>query len=403
MKKFKNYKDSINRMAFSRLSRIIIFSFFAFSFGLTGTLVLFSILKKSPSANENLTEFINGEDYSKGSGGFETSSIPQFRSKKSDTSENLNKKNTQSEKKDLQNSNMAKKSSQKEFTDVDELALIDSLFEEEAGFGNTDADNLDAAAEVLSQDLWTSEEPELTYSTYCVQKCDMIGIIAEKYNITQDTIISVNNIQRSRLIQVGQYLKIPTMPGILYTVKKNGETIEQIAEKNGISAVKCAKVNSLKKDSQLAAGFTIFLPDAQLDWVTRQEINGDLFIRPLHARYWTSSPFGWRNSPFTGKRSYHSGIDMAVAMNTPVYAALGGKVTSTGFNNVYGNYIILTHHSGYKTLYAHLSKILVTKGSYADTNKMIGRVGNTGMSTGPHLHFTVYKFGKAVNPENLWK
>ena len=86
-----------------------------------------------------------------------------------------------------------------------------------------------------------------------------------------------------------------------------------------------------------------------------------------------------------------------------MYAALGGTVTSAGFNNVYGNYIIITHHSGYKTLYGHLSAILVTRGQYVDTNTRIGRVGSTGMSTGPHLHFTVYKFGKTVNPLGLWK
>lgn len=86
-----------------------------------------------------------------------------------------------------------------------------------------------------------------------------------------------------------------------------------------------------------------------------------------------------------------------------MYAALGGTVTSAGFNNVYGNYIIITHHSCYKTLYGHLSAILVTRGQYVDTNTRIGRVGSTGMSTGPHLHFTVYKFGKTVNPLGLWK
>ena len=94
---------------------------------------------------------------------------------------------------------------------------------------------------------------------------------------------------------------------------------------------------------------------------------------------------------------------MACPQGTNVYAALGGTVTSTGFNNVYGNYIIVTHNSGYKTLYGHLSAILVTRGKYVDTNTKIGKVGSTGMSTGPHLHFTVYKNGKTVDPMALWK
>lgn len=281
--------------------------------------------------------------------------------------------------------------------ELDELAIIDSLAETDA-----DSDGL-AAAEVLSQDARSSEGLELCYFTYRVQKGDMIGFIADKFNVTQDTIISVNNIHQSRLIQIGQILKIPSMPGIVYTVKKNGETANSIAEKFEVSAEKLARVNHLQENQNLVAGQTLFAPDALLDWVTRQEINGDLFHKPVRSRYYLSSYYGWRSSPFSGKRSYHSGVDMACPQGTPVYAALGGTVTSVGYNNVYGNYIIVTHHSGYKTLYGHLSKQLVTRGKWVDTNSRIGLVGSTGLSTGPHLHFTVYKFGKTVNPAGLWK
>lgn len=260
---------------------------------------------------------------------------------------------------------------------------------------------LDAAASVLSSE--NGNAIMLSYQTYRVKSGDMIGIIADRYGVTQDTIISVNSIRQSRLLQVGQYLKIPSMPGILYTVKKDGETPETIAEKYEVSAEKCAKVNLMKENSSLDAGTSLFVPDAQLDWVTRQEINGDLFVRPLHGRYWLSSYYGWRESPFTGHRSFHTGIDMASPMGTSVYAALGGEVSSTGFNATYGNYIIVSHHSGYKTLYGHLSAILVVRGQYVDTNTRIGRVGNTGLSTGPHLHFTVFKSGKTVNPLGLLK
>jgi murein DD-endopeptidase MepM/ murein hydrolase activator NlpD len=230
----------------------------------------------------------------------------------------------------------------------------------------------------------------------------MIGFIADKYNVTQDTIISVNSIKQSRLIQVGQYLKIPSIPGIIYTVKKDGETPSSIAEKYEVAAEKCALVNSVAVDTSLKAGASIFVPDAELDWVTRQEINGDLFRKPLKSRYWLSSPYGWRDSPFnTGKRSFHSGVDMAASQGTPIYAALDGKVTTTGYSAVYGNYVIITHHSGYKSLYAHMSQITCKRGNFVYTNTMIGRVGSTGQSTGPHLHWTVYKNGKTVNPLSL--
>lgn len=242
----------------------------------------------------------------------------------------------------------------------------------------------------------------LSYSVYRVRKGDMIGFIAEAFNVTSDSIISVNNIRNSRTIQIGDYLKIPTMPGILYTVKKDGETAETIAEKYKVDALKCSAVNHIISDASLSAGTTLFVPDAALDWVTRQEINGDLFRKPIRARWYKSSSFGWRASPFTGARSYHSGVDMACPIGTNIYAALPGKVTATGYNSTYGNYVIIAHHSGYKTLYGHMSAILCHTGNYVTQDTRIGRVGSTGMSTGPHLHFTVFKNNKQLNPENLW-
>ena len=249
----------------------------------------------------------------------------------------------------------------------------------------------------------STEPATLTYQTYRVKSGDMIGYIADAFGITQDTIISVNNIRQSRLIQPNQYLKIPSMPGILYTVKKDGETIENIAVKYEVDPQKCALVNYLNPNTELKAGYSLFVPDAELDWMTRQEINGDLFKRPLKVRYWLSSPYGWRASPFnTGSRSFHGGIDMAVASGTPIYPAMDGEVTTAGYNATYGNYVIIKHHSGYKTLYGHMSKITCKKGNFVYAGStQIGLVGSTGLSTGPHLHFTVYKNGNTINPSSV--
>lgn len=385
MNKYNNYKNLTfimkleklyKKICSSRFRKIVFNSTFAFAGGIS---VAWGILY--------LVSNLNVE---KGVGGLETSVPAEYIDESSD--------------KEIKASGAAKMSgtaseadSMDALAELDELAIIDSLAETDA-----DSDGL-AAAEVLSQDARSSEGLELCYFTYRVQKGDMIGFIADKFNVTQDTIISVNNIHQSRLIQIGQILKIPSMPGIVYTVKKNGETANSIAEKFEVSAEKLARVNHLQENQNLVAGQTLFAPDALLDWVTRQEINGDLFHKPVRSRYYLSSYYGWRSSPFSGKRSYHSGVDMACPHGTPVYAALGGTVTSVGYNNVYGNYIIVTHHSGYKTLYGHLSKQLVTRGKWVDTNSRIGLVGSTGLSTGPHLHFTVYKFGKTVNPAGLWK
>lgn len=385
MNKYNNYKNFTfimklerlyKKICSSRFRKIVFNSTFAFAGGIS---VAWGILY--------LVSNLNVE---KGVGGLETSVPAEYIDESSD-------KEIKASGTAKMNGTASESDSMDALAELDELAIIDSLAETDA-----DSDGL-AAAEVLSQDARSSEGLELCYFTYRVQKGDMIGFIADKFNVTQDTIISVNNIHQSRLIQIGQILKIPSMPGIVYTVKKNGETANSIAEKFEVSAEKLARVNHLQENQNLVAGQTLFAPDALLDWVTRQEINGDLFHKPVRSRYYLSSYYGWRSSPFSGKRSYHSGVDMACPQGTPVYAALGGTVTSVGYNNVYGNYIIVTHHSGYKTLYGHLSKQLVTRGKWVDTNSRIGLVGSTGLSTGPHLHFTVYKFGKTVNPAGLWK
>lgn len=261
-----------------------------------------------------------------------------------------------------------------------------------------------AATDDLDAESGISEEDDLDlyYTVYRVRKGDMIGNLAEAFGVTQDTLISVNNIRSSRLIQIDQCLRIPSMPGILYSVRTDGETAESIAASYKVSEDKITRVNKLASGAVLKAGTQLFIPDAELDWVTRQEINGDLFMRPIKNWYYISSRFGWRSSPFTGERSYHGGIDMACAAGTPVYAALLGTVTTAGWSDIYGNYVIITHYSGYKSLYGHMSKLNVKKGQFVSTGTKIGEVGSTGLSTGPHLHFTVYKNGKSVNPAALW-
>ncbi len=256
--------------------------------------------------------------------------------------------------------------------------------------------------ENLTEEISVDEDKEVTYFSYRVKKGDMISVIADRYNVTQDTIISVNNIRSSRLLQIGTYLKIPSKPGIIYTVRKDGETLTTIAEKYNVDVEKCAFVNNMSKEDSLSAGTMLFIEDAKLDWVTRQEINGDLFKKPIKGWWYKSSSFGYRSSPFTGARSWHSGVDMASKQGTLIYAALPGTVTYAGYNNTYGYHVIIKHHSGYSTLYGHMSEMLVKKGQFVTHDSKIGRVGSTGLSTGPHLHFTVMKNGNPVNPVKLW-
>lgn len=247
----------------------------------------------------------------------------------------------------------------------------------------------------------TRQDSGLSYFSYRVKKGDIIGLIAQEYNVTEDTIISVNNIKSSRTLQVGQYLRIPSMPGILYTVKNDGETVNAIATRFKVDAEKTSAANGVDMAAALTAGRTIFVADAKMDPYTKMEINGDLFKNPLHSSYYVSSRFGWRVSPFdASKRTYHGGIDMACPQGTSIYPSAEGTVITAAWSNIYGNYVILEHNSGYKTLYGHMSKITCTKGQYVYQSTVIGKVGSTGQSTGPHLHFTVYKNDRSINPES---
>jgi len=91
-------------------------------------------------------------------------------------------------------------------------------------------------------------------------------------------------------------------------------------------------------------------------------------------------------------------------MGAPVRAAMAGRVIQVGSNDYsWGNFIIISHHSGYRTFYAHLSRTRVRVGAYVETGERIGDIGSTGLSTGPHLHFTVYKNGVTVNPRTLMR
>ncbi|WP_353893279.1 peptidoglycan DD-metalloendopeptidase family protein [Proteinivorax hydrogeniformans] len=123
-------------------------------------------------------------------------------------------------------------------------------------------------------------------------------------------------------------------------------------------------------------------------------------IRPAEGR--VSSPFGYRNHPFTGARQLHTGIDIANATGTPILATANGTVVTASYSGGYGNLIIIDHGYGYTTHYAHLSEIKVRKWQEVEKGEVIGNMGSTGRSTGPHLHYEVRVGGKPVNPKEYY-
>jgi len=119
-------------------------------------------------------------------------------------------------------------------------------------------------------------------------------------------------------------------------------------------------------------------------------------IRPTDG--WFSSGFGYRISPFTKRREFHKGIDIATRIGTPVIAPADGLVVHASKEGNFGNMISINHGYNLKTRYGHLSKFRITKGQYVNRGQIIGEVGNTGRCTGPHLHYEVLLNGVPVNP-----
>jgi murein DD-endopeptidase MepM/ murein hydrolase activator NlpD len=123
---------------------------------------------------------------------------------------------------------------------------------------------------------------------------------------------------------------------------------------------------------------------------------------PAHAFTVTSS-FGWREHPISGKKKFHTGVDIRLAMNTPVGPVFAGKVIFAGVYGGYGKVIVIKHANKRYTLYGHLNKIIVTKGQVVAARQIMAYSGSTGYSTGPHLHLAYWVNGRYVDPLTIWR
>lgn len=127
--------------------------------------------------------------------------------------------------------------------------------------------------------------------------------------------------------------------------------------------------------------------------------NGMLTVRPITSSARMSSGFGYRIHPVTGKSKFHKGMDFAAPIGTPIYATGNGVVTFSGWGTGYGRYVEVDHGNGTVTRYAHTSANYVNVGDTVYANQQIAAVGNTGRSTGAHLHYEVRQNGQAINPQ----
>ncbi len=215
--------------------------------------------------------------------------------------------------------------------------------------------------------------------------------LAARCTLPYDALASLNRIPHNRVLEIGEKLLLPSVPGLWIYQRPWGDLgyllLSRAKEKKGIPL-------SLGKEKLL------FFPNTDFNPTERAFFLNTAFRLPLPVARLTSS-WGYRSDPFTGERSFHGGVDLAAPVGTEVYAAREGEVVDIGQNSVYGNYIVMRHGEGWTSLYGHLSKIETSLHKWHSSGSIIGRVGSTGMSTGPHLHFELSRNGDSVNPGSL--
>ncbi len=122
------------------------------------------------------------------------------------------------------------------------------------------------------------------------------------------------------------------------------------------------------------------------------------FVSPLPGGAYVTCAYGWRIHPIWGDRRFHSGVDLAASQGTPIYAIAAGTVTTAAYGDANGYYVSISHGNGYGSVYCHMTNYIVSVGDSVSQGQVIGYVGSTGWSTGPHLHFEIHVNGSAVNP-----
>lgn len=286
--------------------------------------------------------------------------------------------------------------------------------------------------------------------TYKVKKKDTIPAIAKRYGVKQDTILMNNKDALNNKMKVGDTITFPSIDGLYYKLEKN-DTLAKIAKKYGISVIDIVDYNNINP-KKLKAGSTIFLkgvtlqkykdvegrlianqqakedkkknknkekekekekpenppkgtkgsppppppPEDNDDGGRSAAYSGAGFAYPV--RYaGVSSPFGNRYHPVLKRYILHTGVDL-VAKYVPLRAAKAGVVTFAGNMSGYGKIIIIRHDNGYETRYAHLSVISTNVGEHVNQGDLIGKTGNSGRTTGAHLHFEIRQNGVPKNP-----
>jgi murein DD-endopeptidase MepM/ murein hydrolase activator NlpD len=246
--------------------------------------------------------------------------------------------------------------------------------------------------------------------SYVVAPGDSLWSIANAQNLEVDTLVG-SNVFKNSVLQPGTVLRIPNQDGMFYTFK-NKDKIEAVAKRYKISLDSIRKVNPTVDLVSLKAGNEIFLPGARPEALAEAspakgktgkastaKISGSAsrsYRWPVMGKI--NSPFGWRRHPITRRQDFHTGLDIKAGRGTVIRSSRDGRVAYAGWMSGYGKVVVVEHSDGQSTLYAHCSSLLVRQGTKVSAGQNIARVGSTGRTTGPHLHFEVRKGNSPVNP-----
>lgn len=232
-----------------------------------------------------------------------------------------------------------------------------------------------------------------TISTYVVRAGDTLSGIALMFDVSPSTILWANDISKGSALKVGQRLTILPVTGVRYTVKK-GDTLASIAKKHSGDATEIANYNGI--ESSLAVGSVIIIPNGEIQAPTPKKSAVAKTVT-ASVKYGTSAQVGYFMAPLSryietqGIHGYN-GVDLGAPSGTPIMASAAGEVVvakASGYNGGYGAYVVIQHGNGSQTLYAHMSKVATSGGSFVEQGEVIGYVGSTGRSTGAHLHFEI--------------
>jgi murein DD-endopeptidase MepM/ murein hydrolase activator NlpD len=250
------------------------------------------------------------------------------------------------------------------------------------------------AGRKLSPAEWAERLTVYGYTTRVDEVVDdTVQGIASRCVVSQASIATLNRINHNGGIGE-RMLLLPTLSGIFVPLDPASDMERLLLS---------ARDRDDGTEITLAGTRYLFFPGDDFSPTERAFFfSSGRFQFPLRS-YTVTSRFGSRVSPISGTVRFHGGLDLAAPLGTDVYAAGDGTVAECGENAVYGKFVLIRHDETWTSLYGHLSAVLVKQGERIDRGKTLGRVGSTGQSTGPHLHFELRQNGRAADPQALLK